>query len=1471
MAKSTSIPSGHKIYNGIVFSPGDANYSDWKNSTYNAIKWSGLARYSIPTEQGGSKVQKEKPVGDEEKIEAWEDHAEKALVLINESLGEHNWVIKDCKTPVEAFKVMHSLYSGATNNDAMRLETKWVNETPKGDAFMEYIATMTLLKDKLKTISIDKTEKELCLRMMGPLSAYPEEHPFREAWKWLDNQFTDNPEKVNLAYFKRYVLSATDKINAANTERTKKKSEREDDSYALSTIARLTERLEKALAMTTGGGNRSGGGTNASTYTGCRFCKSLNHEIRNCDHPHFDLEKWKRSRNGGKPQADRSNYSNKGRSDNKNGRGKSEKANWAEDDSDGEKDRDSNVSTGTNAMKMKNSVDCYVKIGKHPSPEIDSGAVSKRGATSLAPPVRPPREPLESKNSIIADMIGGTASFISESISEQLFNATISDIPSNGSDTILDSGCTRTMWRDKRMFASSTNYKECDISVKVGDGHIIKAKGIGNVTIRTGGNTAVTIPSCLWVPDLKLNLISVSHLDTEGFSTKFENGMSRIYLDGKIILKAKKKDNLYHLDIPSVSHERANSALTADIIHRRMGHFAIRRIRRMAPIVNGLEENDLQRLPTKVNCDSCVRAKSKRTSFPPSISKTEAILDLLHMDLAGPAEVESVGGKRYLLVIVDDYSRLYHGILLRNKSDAFEEARNWIRLQERRTGLKVKCIRSDNGGEFVSDLWSEYYTANGIRHERTVPYTPEQNGKAERAVGILKDGIRAYLLESGLGKSYWGAAAINFTYTRNMIPTTHAPGTTPYETFYGTKPDVSRLRAFGCVAYVHIPKQRRKGAWSPRARKVVFIGYAEQDGTKAWVFYDPVMKERIVSIHAEFWEGALWDDDRSSNVDKIVFSTPVTSTSVSKVANIRDHGPQDDDIIEIVRDQPAIPLRRSARLQTQYNQNAAHLSLSLPFQELVNLLELDEHQPNLDEVLYRAFLASGEQDHTHSRFLEAKQKELASMYENKVWELVPLPPGERAIACRWLCTDKLLADLTTTEKARLIVLGHLQRAGLDYQEIFAPVLKMESVRILLALIAMYDMEFIQGDVKTAFLYGPLEETVYMRQPPGFAEKGKESWVCRLQKAVYGLHQAPRAFYLHISKVLGKAGFKSIHGDPSIFVRVMEGHTSFIGLYVDDAIIASSSSEHLAETKRFLNQHFKMTWTDNPKMLLGIEINRDREAGTLQISQKHYAEDILRVFDMSNCNPKKFPMLKPFTANTSEEKQKPDLRFPYLEFIGKLNYLARGTRPDLAFVASHLATFCSCYQKEHWEACLDVMRYIKGTTGAGIVYSTTGNPRPIGYSDANYATDPGDRKSISGYAFTYAGGMISWKSKKQPVVALSSCESELVALDMAAREAIWITSLFEQLRKPVQLPLQIWEDNQGTINITKNPVNHPGTKHIAVRYFAVRDWIQAGKVKIDYLNTASMLADALTKPLNGTKLRTLCEGMGMKFSKPLVVK
>jgi hypothetical protein len=256
-----------------------------------------------------------------------------------------------------------------------------------------------------------------------------------------------------------------------------------------------------------------------------------------------------------------------------------------------------------------------------------------------------------------------------------------------------------------------------------------------------------------------------------------------------------------------------------------------------------------------------------------------------------------------------------------------------------------------------------------------------------------------------------------------------------------------------------------------------------------------------------------------------------------------------------------------------------------------------------------------------------------------------------------------------------------------------------------------------------------------------------------------------------------------------------------------------------------------------------------------------------MFNMEGCTPRKYPMLKVLPAHQHEIKPSPDRRFPYLEFIGKLNYLARSTRPDLSFVASHLATFCSSYQEEHWNACLEVMRYIKGTLNASIVYSRDSPSQPAGFSDADYATNPGDRKSVSGYGFMYAGGLISWRSKKQPVVAHSSSESELIALDSAAREAIWLASLFEQLSRPIDLPMQIWEDNQGTIAVSRNPVNHLGMKHIDVRYFAIRDWIQDGKLRVDYLHTSDMLADALTKPLNGTHLRALCERMGMVFEPP----
>lgn len=1478
MTGDMSPPNSHRIYKGVIFDRSINNYPQWLESSYNILGWNSLTRYAVPLKEGELAIKKEKPTkGTEAEVELWEDKAEQAMVLIKESLGSHSWIVKDAETPSAAFQKMFKLYSGSTGNDAVRLETQWVNEKPIGDDFMAYIARMSIVRDKLEKIGVKREEKDLVLRMMSPLGAYPEGHALREAWKWLDKTFQHDPTNLNLEYFTRFVQSAINELRDEDvkTPTFTRKSRIDDEDMRALSVLDLSKRVsELALAVANANDRtrnqqpprfrQQDGGS--YTSSGCRFCRSPRHITERCDHPNFNIDTWNRHR-GLNGRGDQQQGREGGHAGRRNG--KWEKANAADTGNEGGVLGVTNLGSG---KTMNKTCDCYEQIRTPRSSGIDPGAACEGSIsnTSLAPCVRRFPIPSEIKDSDAADMAADHIC-TSESISEQLYNTTIASSDTSTWDTIIDSGCTKTMWADANMFSESTNYRPCEIDVKVGDGFAITAQGMGDVKLTTPDGSMVHIPNCLWVPGLKLNLISVAHLDSEGFTTHFEDGMAEISKEGKVILSGEKRNNLYRISL-STDSESVNHTVACDLLHRRLGHLAARKLKRLPSLVAGLDLADVANVPIKFKCRACAEAMGHRGSFSISNSIAEGVFDLLHMDIAGPAEIASIGGNRYLLVIVDDYSRYYHTVLLQKKSDAFDAAIRWITLHERRTGRRVKRIRTDGGGEFTGDKWVSYCVHNGVMHEKTVPYTPEQNGRAERAVGVIKNGTRTYLLQSGLPKAYWGAASANFTYTRNVLPTTSAPTSTPFELFYGSKPDVSFLRVFGCVAYVHVPRQVRRGAWGPRATRMIFLGYAQEEGTKAWIFFDPVRKQRVVSVHAQFWEDEKWssdhregengtirfeDDDLSLQTAADDAVTPSTTPSQPSPSSKRVASPPSG----------VVAVRKSTRIRQEpqrYLPSRANTVEHSLVYEIAYLLTLNEHQPKLDSILELAFIASSEKDHRDPRFNGAKAKELQSMYDNKVWDLVPLPKGERAIASRWLCTDKLLADLSTMEKARLIVLGHLQIPGKDFQEIFAPVIKMESVRMLLAIIAKYDLEFVQGDVKTAFLYGPLQEVVYMKQPPGFEEKGKEGWVCRLKKAVYGLHQAPRAFYLHITNVLSRAGFKSIHGDPSIFVKNANGHVSFIGLYVDDAIIASSSPSELRATKQFLMANFKMTWTDTPKMLLGIELHRDREAGTLRLSQQHYAEEILETFGMTSCTPKKLPMLNTFPAFPGDQKPLPDKRYPYLQFIGKLNYLARSTRPDLAFVASHLATFCSTYQREHWDACLDVMRYIKGTLDTSITFTKHSPDQPVGYSDANYAGDSGDRKSISGYAFMYAGGMISWKSKKQPIVAHSSSESELVALDSAAREALWLTTLFDELARPVQLPFQIFEDNQGTINITKNPVNHPGTKHIAVRYFAVRDWIQEGRLRVDYLPTNDMLADAFTKPLNGAKLRDLCARMGMEF-------
>lgn len=287
----------------------------------------------------------------------------------------------------------------------------------------------------------------------------------------------------------------------------------------------------------------------------------------------------------------------------------------------------------------------------------------------------------------------------------------------------------------------------------------------------------------------------------------------------------------------------------------------------------------------------------------------------------------------------------------------------------------------------------------------------------------------------------------------------------------------------------------------------------------------------------------------------------------------------------------------------------------------------------------------------------------------------------------------------------------------------------------------------------------------------------------------------------------------------------------------------------------------MTWTEKPKLLLGLEISRNREAGTLTISQKQLAKSVLNEFEMDGCAPTRAPMIDLLPDIDKDEPRNPDTSIPYLVFIGKVNYLARGTRPDLSFAVSHLASFCSVYQQPQWIACKHLMRYLKGTLDTSITYYKDPSAQIVGYSDADWANDRRDRRSMSGYIFTHAGGPISWNSKKQPLVTRSSTEAEYVALDSALREALWWRSLKTELGIETNTTT-IYEDNQAAIKLSKNPITHNRSKHIDVKYHAIREAVENGQVELLYLETKNMLADCMTKPLNGSQLRHLGELMGL---------
>ncbi|XP_057434172.1 uncharacterized protein LOC130726869 isoform X2 [Lotus japonicus] len=474
------------------------------------------------------------------------------------------------------------------------------------------------------------------------------------------------------------------------------------------------------------------------------------------------------------------------------------------------------------------------------------------------------------------------------------------------------------------------------------------------------------------------------------------------------------------------------------------------------------------------------------------------------------------------------------------------------------------------------------------------------------------------------------------------------------------------------------------------------------------------------------------------------------------------------------------------------------------------------------------------------------EEEMLALEHNATWDLVPLPAGKQAVGCKWVYTTKVNPDGSLARlKARLVAKGYAQTYGVDYTDTFSPVAKLSSVRILISLAATNHWPLFQLDVKNSFLHGDLQDEVYMEQPPGFVAQGECGKVCRLKKSLYGLKQSPRSWFGRFSDVVMEFGLRRSESDHTVFFKQTNKGCILLVVYVDDIVITGSDSEGIGNLKTFLQTKFQTKDLGILKYFLGIEVMYSKNG--IMISQRKYVLDLLAETGLMGSKPCETPM-EPGMKLTAEGVPFSDPQ-RYRRLVGKLNYLTV-TRPDIAFPVSVVSQFMSSPTDAHWEALIRIVKYLKKAPGRGIVYRDHGHMRVEAFSDADWAGSPMDRKSTTGYCVFLGGNLISWKSKKQNVVARSSAEAEYCAMAQTTCELMWVGQILSEMGIERISPMKLWCDNQAALHISSNPVFHERTKHIEVDCHFIREKLQQNLISTSYVRTGDQLADVFTKALNG---------------------
>lgn len=1047
----------------------------------------------------------------------------------------------------------------------------------------------------------------------------------------------------------------------------------------------------------------------------------------------------------------------------------------------------------------------------------------------------------------------------------------------------VDSGASSHMVNDEKLLQNAVKLATPVTISTAKSGETLQAVKKGKVTLKSiVGNRKIKrieLYDVLFIPNLEENLLSVRKINSMGKRVTFQDGEVRIENKGEVIAEGRDENGLFCVDMflehtvdPAALFSQRKLSLTD--WHKRLGHLSFSGLEKLLKnnMVDGIDYPSKDLVKQHEICESCLAGKQSCKKFlDMQLPRSSRPLELVHTDVCGYMEKSTYDGNRYFVTFTDDFTHFTVVYLLKRKSDVFDRFKEYEAMATAHFGQKLSKMRCDNGREYLGKDFQDYCRSKGIRMIFTVPYTPQQNGVSERINRTLMEKVRALLHQSALAKEMWGEALYVAAYVTNRSPTNAlVEFKTPFEMWNGRKPNLSNLRMFGSHAYKQIPKERRHKLDS-KTKRLTFVGYAN-NGYRLWnknnrvieisrnVVFDesnvcsnmaeninlPIIvkelkhcEEEDIDIQEEENQVGPSVDDENQPTEDDEQELPEPKGEEEAVNHVETSEEEFTDAEEEDTDQQQPELRRGARerrVPQRFQPSSAKMA-SAPFNEDVpeTVAELKKRED-------------------WKNWKSAIDEELKSLHENKTWAVVNcLPSNQKAIHSKWVFSVKDDGRY----KARLVAKGCSQRPGFDYQDTFAPVAKMESVRTILSLANENGLLIHQMDVKTAFLYGDLEETIFMKLPN---DEIGNSQIVRLQKSLYGLKQASRSWNKKFNDEIRKLGFVPLKSDCCVYKSQAKG--LILILYVDDILIVGKQLSQLNWIKSELGKLFQMKDLEEVSHFLGMDIHRDMQNQIMEISQAGYVEKILRRFGMFESNPVNTPL----DPNVRWAKSNDDelTSHPFKELLGCLQYLALVSRPDICAAVSILSKYQASPSNAHWTGLKRILRYLRGTMHTKIVYSKRESANVLlGFADADFANDKDDRKSISGYSFLIFGNLVSWSTRRQQTVSLSSTEAELISLCQAAKEGLWLTNLLNELGVD-NTSFIIMEDNIPCIKYTEEPRSHQRMKHLDLKYMFIRELVRNKKLKVEYISTVDQPADAFTKGLPVAQHRKLLNILNVRI-------